>query len=77
MKKHELIRKYEDALRKCQSYGVTISDIRNLDIYRTVQKMKDGGTKVEYCVTRAAGIYGVSAATVWRILRDMESPIIP
>lgn len=62
-------------LRLCAMAGVTGQDCKNAEIYRFVVKLRGDGNKMDYCVQRAAERYGKSEATVWRILRNLESPV--
>ena len=75
MTKYEFIQQNHAVLKECQRLGISVSDARSADIYTAVQHLKQGGNKMEYCVNRAGEIFGVSAATVWRVLRDMDSTL--
>lgn len=76
MTKYELVEKYEDILRECAMAGIAVNDWRNAEIYRFVQKLRDSGHKMDYCVHQAMFRYVISEATVWRILKNMETPIL-
>lgn len=72
---YDFIAQHEDTLRLCAMAGVSVQDWKNAEIYRHVMKIRGDGAKMEYCVRQAAERYGVSDATVWRILRAMERPV--
>lgn len=77
MTKLEFIETNRKVLQECLRLGVSVSDVRNADIYGTVQSLKGRGLKVEACVSEASARFGVSPATVWRIMRDMDATIKP
>lgn len=76
MTKYELVEKYEDILRECAMAGVAVNDWKSAEIYRFVQKLRGDGCKMDYCVHQAMIRYVISEATVWRILKNMEAPIL-
>lgn len=75
MKRYELVEKHERVLQECAMAGITVQDWKNAEIYRFVQKLKDDGNKMDYCVHQAMVRYVISEATVWRILRSMEKNV--
>jgi hypothetical protein len=75
MTRYEFICQHEDMLRLCAMAGVTGQDCENAEIYRFVTKLRGDGNKMDYCVRRASERYGKSEATVWRILRSLDSPV--
>lgn len=75
MTKLEFINANREVLRECLRFGVSVSDVRNADIYGMVQRLKGRGLKVEACVSEASACFGISPATVWRIMRDMDAPL--
>ena len=75
MKRYELIEKHERVLQECAMAGISVQDWKNAEIYRFVQKLREDGNKMDYCVHQAMIRYVISEATVWRILRSMERPV--
>lgn len=75
MTRYEFIAQHEDILRLCAMAGVSGQDCENAELYRFVTKLREDGNKMDYCVRKAAERYGKSEATVWRILRNLDSPV--
>lgn len=75
MTRYELIERYEGILQECAMAGISVNDWKNAEIYRFVQKLKEDGNKMDYCVHQAMFRYVISEATVWRILRSMEKTL--
>lgn len=71
MKVYEFLEKHAEILRECAMAGVTIQDLRNLPIFKDMQRLRNEGLKMEYCVDYVVQKYAISRTTAYRIAKEM------
>lgn len=71
MKVYEFLEQHAEILRECAMAGVTVQDLRNLPIFKDMQRLRDKGLKMEYCVDYVVQKYAISRTTAYRIAKEM------
>lgn len=71
MKVYEFLEKNADVLRECALAGVNVQDLRNLPIFKDMQRLRNDGLKMEYCVDYVVQKYTISRTTAYRIAKEM------
>jgi hypothetical protein len=69
MKVAEFIKANKTVLRVIMECGVCPSDVQYISLYDEYMRMKEEGHKLMYIVAFLCDEYGVSEATVYRVLK--------
>lgn len=72
MKKVELLKILAEGLKMLSQCEVTIDDWRYVGMYEEYQQMRRSGLKYRVAVRLLASDYGVSRATVERVLKRLN-----
>ena len=75
MKAVEIVILAEKLMKTMSEADIRMTDWQFLDLYREAEAMTRRGEKKAYVVAFLANRYGLSEATVWRILRRMRRSV--
>ena len=75
MRRVDLIRILASAMQAIEQSGVRLEDWRWVALYDEWVRMKNEGHKYEYIVYYLGEKFGISATSVYRIVKRLEKPI--
>lgn len=79
MTTYELLKANENLISMMQQlmhqYGVTVSDIRYLEMYKEYIRMVDEGHKITYIIAYLSDEYKISNSTVYRVIDKFSSDV--
>jgi hypothetical protein len=66
---YELIKTLESSVRMLDKAGVTVNDIRYLEMFEDYVRLKKEGHKSVYIIGWLSDVYDISESTVWKWIR--------
>ncbi len=71
---YEILHIHREFFKRIAAMGVTMSDIKYIDLYREYLKMRDNGDKVTYIVAELSERYAISERKVYDLLNKFATP---
>ena len=66
---YELIKTLESSVRILDKAGVTVNDVRYLEMFEDYVRLKKEGHKTVYVIGWLAEVHNISESTVWKWVR--------
>jgi len=75
MTHYELLKSGESLLNTIRKNGVTVDDVRYLEVYENLERMEREGHKKTFIVAYLCNQYDISEATLYRVANRMRRAI--
>lgn len=75
MTHYELLKSGESLLNTIRKNGVTVDDVRYLEVFENLERMEREGHKKTFIVAYLCNQYDISEATLYRVANRMRRAI--
>lgn len=75
MTHYELLKSGESLLNTIRKNGVTVDDVRYLEVFENLERMEREGHKKTFIVAYLCNQYDISEATLYRVANRMRRTI--